>query len=199
MSELITALIYGSLSVTHPCALTSLSAVLALLHRTPKGVTISFFFGFIISQLVVGSTLQWGMGSAVGKAFYDLAQVLIGPILILIGMSFCRLLNWKAPNINFKRFGHLGLGAMLGIQLCPSSSLFFIGVFLPLSLNSSYPILMLCFYVTGATSFIYLLNWGLKRGLRWWSPLEKSLLWGQIMGVILIVLGLYFSFRKGLF
>lgn len=199
LSDLLLSMLYGGLSLTHPCALTTLTACLVILQRSQKKSSAPFFAGFTLAQLAFGSLLLFGLGSSSGKLFLDLAEMIMGPLLVLIGMTFCGLLHWKGFNLSQSRFGNFGTGALMGLQLCPSSSLFFIGVFLPITLSSEIPLFLLLSYVFGAISLIFSIHWSLKRGLRWWSALENHPLWGKGMGTLLIILGLYFSFRKGLF
>ena len=199
MIEFVTAFFYGSLSVTHPCAITTLIATLVVLQRAERRGVPLFFLGFVTALLALGSLLQWGFASSSGKLMVDMADVMLGPLLILIGMSFSGLLSWKGISPAKMPLGNLGLGALMGLQLCPSSSLFFVGVFLPLSISSDSPLILLGLYVLGATSLVSFLHWGLSRGLRWWSTLEDSPYWGKGLGFLLITLGVYFSFRKGLF
>lgn len=220
MNDLITAtisaVILGMVTTLHPCPLaTNLAAVSVVCgwnESTWKSLAsgAALVMGLAFSYAILGIAIMSMTLSAPEVVFYlnNTVRLLIGPVMILLGMVFCRMFQ-ATPFFRIIDFGSLKkknwnimksfiLGLVLALVFCPISALSFFGVLLPMAMfyqsklwipvafgvGAGLPLLVCIFLLIRGVIFADRMM--MKRGV-----LVKTI--PLISGVILIVTGLYFS------
>lgn len=163
-----------------------------------------------IAVFVLLGVVFWLFGQEVKKDFIPLfafARKLLGPLLILIGLL---LLGWIQLSLRFafhwaewmqtiakKTGGNTGaflLGSAFSLGFCPTMYVLFFGTLMPLSMETSYGLLLPPVFAA-ATAMPYLLLFGLAFVFGIDKVLIKRMkswgLWIQrFTGFILVVLGI---------
>lgn len=173
---LLTAFLLGLITIINPCQIAISTSALGYLSRNTNGstsrirvmrTTAAYALGRSLTYTVLGWLLTYlikqgmsvdGISNLLSKAESFLPYILISTALFLLYRTFfhhehegdsCR------NSTSRRRYSGTGGAFMLGMSLafafCPESALFFFGMLLPLSVNSSIGILLPPVYALAAT------------------------------------------------
>jgi cytochrome c biogenesis protein CcdA len=213
MHELSNSYLYGLAAVLHPCSLMmSFSALQLLLNLSlsqPHNRRLPFWFisGYAISLFSIGVISFSGIAqfTTLNNLLRDFSHLFIGPLLVLIGMFYTGLINWKfnspwikasTQSLQHSSKSALFLGIILGVCFCPATALLFFGAFLPYALNSDLQTLLIFPYTLGVITYLLIASLLIQRGSKWVEQHQQwSIKIGKISGTILILIGLYLSIQ----
>ncbi|MFA4945204.1 MAG: aromatic aminobenezylarsenical efflux permease ArsG family transporter [Lentisphaeria bacterium] len=158
----------GILTSASPCPLASNIAAISFIGRRaadPRHVLLSGLFytlGRTVAYVALGAAITAG-GLAVGGAarfFQTWMNLLLGPVLILAGMSLLGLLHggldWHLAGERLQARAAAGgagwaavLGAVFALSFCPVSAALFFGALIPLALRQESRLLLPMLYGVG--------------------------------------------------
>ena len=176
----ITAFILGLLTAVSPCPLaTNITAIgfigkdienrhrifiNGLLYTLGRVVTYTVLGFILIPILREGASMF-----AVQKAVSKYGEILIAPLLIVIGIYMLDLIKLNIPKISIngeyvkKRtkgsWGALFLGILFSLAFCPSSGIFFFGMLIPLSAAEAGGYLLPVVYAIATGLPVILVAW----------------------------------------
>ena len=176
----ITAFILGLLTAVSPCPLaTNITAIgfigkdienrhrifiNGLLYTLGRVVTYTVLGFILIPILREGASMF-----AVQKAVSKYGEILIAPLLIVIGIYMLDLIKLNIPKISVngeyvkKRtkgsWGALFLGILFSLAFCPSSGIFFFGMLIPLSAAEAGGYLLPVVYAIATGLPVILVAW----------------------------------------
>ena len=149
-----TALWFGILTSISPCPLaTNIAAISFISKRMGSthhivGAGLAYTVGRMVAYLVVGVIIIAGLMSvpAVANFLQKYLNLLLGPILIIVGMFLLELItvNLKGRGITSgvesraEKGGIFGagiLGFIFGLSFCPISAALFFGSLIPLAIS----------------------------------------------------------------
>lgn len=165
-----TSLGLGTLTVIHPCPLSTNIAAVSFLygwkqHYKNKILTaLLFVLGEIITFAVLGIFISHGvLNIPIAANFFQIyMRQLLGPILIIVGMILSGILLPRQYTIRISahflqglaKFGILGgfvLGILIALSFCPMSAAIFFGVLIPLAVSSNTAVLYPVFFGIGSS------------------------------------------------
>ena len=165
-----TSLGLGTLTVIHPCPLSTNIAAVSLLYGWKQGyksrisTILLFVVGEIVTFAVLGIFISFGMLNipVVANFLRTYMRQLLGPILIIVGMMLWGILLPKQFTLRiserflrvFLKFGILGgffLGILIALSFCPMSAAIFFGVLIPLSISNNAVVLYPAFFGIGSS------------------------------------------------
>ncbi|MGM0597658.1 MAG: aromatic aminobenezylarsenical efflux permease ArsG family transporter [Myxococcota bacterium] len=212
-----TAFWLGILTSISPCPLATNIAAISFVGRKvdkPAMVLLSgliYTLGRMLAYTALGLLLVGGMQKVpiLSHLLQKYMNMLLGPILIIIGMILLELLSFnlgKGRIANFfkNKFQSLGLlgaglmGIIFALSFCPTSAALFFGSLLPLSLQQQSGIVLYLVYgiATGIPVLVFavLLALGAKQVGKAYNKVVFLEKWARkITGVLFIGIGIYYS------
>ncbi len=212
----LTALWLGILTSVSPCALTTNIAAISFIGKrfsNPRMVVITglvYTFGrmityMLLSAIVVGSLLTI---PSVSNFLQKYMNKLLGPLLIIVGMSLLKLIMFSVASLNIgekiqKRVTSLGivgtglLGIIFALSFCPISAALFFGSLIPLAIQQQSKILLPFLFGIGTAIpvliFALLLSISSTLVSRAFSKINQFEPWARkITGSIFILVGIYY-------
>jgi cytochrome c biogenesis protein CcdA len=210
------ALWLGILTSVSPCPLATNIAAISFIGKrfnSPRMVTITglvYTFGrmftyMILSAIVIGSLLTI---PGVSNFLQKYMNRILGPILIIVGMSLLELIKFSTTSINIsdnmqKRVTSLGiigaglLGIIFALSFCPISAALFFGSLIPLAVQQQSVVVLPFLYGIGTALpvlvFAVLLSISSTLVSKVFSKLTQFELWARrITGSIFILVGIYY-------
>lgn len=215
----ITAFILGLLTAVSPCPLaTNITAIgfigkdienrhrifiNGLLYTLGRVVTYTVLGFILIPILREGASMF-----AVQKAVSKYGEILIAPLLIVIGIYMLDLIKLNIPKISIngeyvkKRtkgsWGALFLGILFSLAFCPSSGIFFFGMLIPLSAAEAGGYLLPVVYAIATGLPVILVAWVLAfsvAGLgKFYNRIQVFEKWfRKIVAILFIAVGIYYA------
>ena len=215
----ITAFILGLLTAVSPCPLaTNITAIgfigkdienrhrifiNGLLYTLGRVVTYTVLGFILIPILREGASMF-----AVQKAVSQYGEILIAPLLIVIGIYMLDLIKLNIPKISIngeyvkKRtkgsWGALFLGILFSLAFCPSSGIFFFGMLIPLSAAEAGGYLLPVVYAIATGLPVILVAWVLAfsvAGLgKFYNRIQSFEKWfRKIVAILFIAVGIYYA------
>ena len=216
MVVLLTAFWLGLLTSISPCPLATNIASISFISKKithPKSVLIAGLFysiGRMIAYTTVGFIVMKSLTSIPATAMFlqKYMNILLGPILILVGLFLVEALKINIKGLSISRnkierlssvgaMGSLILGFVFALSFCPVSAALFFGSLIPLSLSSSFGLLLPLVYGL-ATSlpviiFALLLALGFKNINSLFTKAGKVEHYARVVtGLIFILAGTYY-------
>ena len=156
----LTAFVLGLLTAISPCPLATNIAAIGFIGKNiedrkaifKRGIyyTVGRILAYTILGIILISILKEGASMfGIQKAISKWGELLIGPVLLLIGifMLFGDKINLpkfgfeggkKSENLAGKgSWGALLLGVLFAMAFCPSSGIFYFGMLIPMSVTAS--------------------------------------------------------------
>lgn len=209
----------GTLTVIHPCPLSTNIAAVSLLyswkqHLKNKILTaLLFVLGEIITFVVLGIFISHGVLNIPGVANFLQVYMrqLLGPILIIVGMILSGILLPRQNTIRISahflqvlsKFGVLGgfvLGILIALSFCPMSAAIFFGVLIPLAISSNAVVLYPVFFGIGSSIPLLLTVIILSQSATLFDrsflikkSAEKKL--RELASIVMILIGIFMSLR----
>lgn len=151
----LTAFILGLITAISPCPLATNITAIGFISKDMENKKMVFLRGLLytagraIAYSAVGLIFYFaGQPEGISNFFLEWGEKLLGPLMLLIGISMLDFIN-----INFPGFGKLNeklgersqkgpwgvllLGIAFALAFCPHSGVIFFGVFIPLTMNAS--------------------------------------------------------------
>jgi cytochrome c biogenesis protein CcdA len=215
----ITAFILGLLTAVSPCPLaTNITAIgfigkdienrhrifiNGLLYTLGRVVTYTVLGFILIPILREGASMF-----AVQKAVSKYGEILIAPLLIVIGIYMLDLIKLNIPKISVngeyvkKRtkgsWGALFLGILFSLAFCPSSGIFFFGMLIPLSAAEAGGYLLPVVYAIATGLPVILVAWVLAYSVaglgKFYNRIQSFEKWfRKIVAILFIAVGIYYA------
>ena len=215
----ITAFILGLLTAVSPCPLaTNITAIgfigkdienrhrifiNGLLYTLGRVVTYTVLGFILIPILREGASMF-----AVQKAVSKYGEILIAPLLIVIGIYMLDLIKLNIPKISIngeyvkKRtkgsWGALFLGILFSLAFCPSSGIFFFGMLIPLSASEAGGYLLPVVYAIATGLPVILVAWVLAYSVaglgKFYNRIQVFEKWfRKIVAILFIAVGIYYA------
>ena len=215
----ITAFILGLLTAVSPCPLaTNITAIgfigkdienrhrifiNGLLYTLGRVVTYTVLGFILIPILREGASMF-----SVQKAVSQYGEILIAPLLIVIGIYMLDLIKLNIPKISIngeyvkKRtkgsWGALFLGIIFSLAFCPSSGIFFFGMLIPLSAAEAGGYLLPVVYAIATGLPVILVAWVLAYSVaglgKFYNRIQVFEKWfRKIVAILFIAVGIYYA------
>ena len=215
----ITAFILGLLTAVSPCPLaTNITAIgfigkdIENRHRIFTNGLL-YTLGRILTYTVLGFILipilrEGASMFAVQKAVSQYGEILIAPLLIVIGIYMLDLIKLNIPKISVngeyvkKRtkgsWGALFLGILFSLAFCPSSGIFFFGMLIPLSAAEAGGYLLPVVYAIATGLPVILVAWVLAYSVaglgKFYNRIQVFEKWfRKIVAILFIAVGIYYA------
>lgn len=215
----ITAFILGLLTAVSPCPLaTNITAIgfigkdIENRHRIFTNGLL-YTLGRILTYTVLGFILipilrEGASMFAVQKTISKYGEILIAPLLIVIGIYMLDLIKLNIPKISIngeyvkKRtkgsWGALFLGILFSLAFCPSSGIFFFGMLIPLSASEAGGYLLPVVYAIATGLPVILVAWVLAYSVaglgKFYNRIQVFEKWfRKIVAILFIAVGIYYA------
>ena len=215
----ITAFILGLLTAVSPCPLaTNITAIgfigkdIENRHRIFTNGLL-YTLGRILTYTVLGFILipilrEGASMFAVQKTISKYGEILIAPLLIVIGIYMLDLIKLNIPKISIngeyvkKRtkgsWGALFLGIIFSLAFCPSSGIFFFGMLIPLSAAEAGGYLLPVVYAIATGLPVILVAWVLAYSVaglgKFYNRIQVFEKWfRKIVAILFIAVGIYYA------
>ncbi len=207
----------GILTSISPCPLATNVAAVSFISKKIHDKKIVLLTGFlytlgrIFAYLLLSAMILKSIYSVPMLSFFLQSQIhkILGPLLVIVGMLLLELVSLNLPSLGgiqkfqavFKNMGVWGafpLGAVFALSFCPVSAALFFGSLIPLAAKSSSEIILPIMYGVGTGLPVFVFAIFIAFGASWISRFFNQItlfeLWvRRSMGVIFIVVGIYFS------
>ena len=214
------ASLLGILTAISPCPLATNIASIGYISRdieNRKAIFIKgvlYTFGRILAYTALGiiliSVLEEGASVfGIQKYVSKWGEVLIGPILLLIGlfMLFGHKLNLPKFGFNgseeaYAKKGGWGaflLGVLFALAFCPSSGVLYFGMLIPLSVSSTAGWLLPVIYALATALPVIIIAWILAYSVQnlstFYGKIQTMQKWlNLVVGILFIIVGIYYCF-----
>lgn len=214
---IVTAAWLGILTSISPCPLATNIAAISFIARrvgTPRAVLLSgllYTLGRMAVYIALGVLLVRSLlaKEVVANALQEYMNLLLGPILIIVGMLLLELirLGGRGSGVSEKvgkrvqgwgLWGALVLGALFALSFCPVSAALFFGSLIPLAVKSGSGLLLPSIYGLGTAApvvvFAILLAFSAGAVGSAFNRISIFERWARrITGVLFIGIGIYLS------
>ena len=215
----ITAFILGLLTAVSPCPLATNITAIGFIGKDIENRHRIFINGLlytlgrILTYTVLGFILipilrEGASMFAVQKAVSQYGEILIAPLLIVIGIYMLDLIKLNIPKISVngeyvkKRtkgsWGALFLGILFSLAFCPSSGIFFFGMLIPLSAAEAGGYLLPVVYAIATGLPVILAAWVLAYSVaglgKFYNRIQAFEKWfRKIVAILFIAVGIYYA------
>ena len=207
--------VLGVLTTIQPCPLTTNFAALTLMFDCLQSssrkfaVGLAFLFGIIFSYVLLGFLICYGVISVplLANFLQETLGKLQGPLLIIIGMFFVKLLKLPKPMLRLLSGKHwkqkkewgIGAGFILGaglvLSFCPTTAAMFFGIMIPIASTHEVWMVFPVLYGLGAGIPIAGVALLASRKTRWLEGKGWDR-WRRLLGITLIVAGIFWSLKN---
>lgn len=215
----ITAFVLGLLTAVSPCPLATNITAIGFIGKDIENRHRIFINGLlytlgrILTYTVLGFILipilrEGASMFAVQKAVSKYGEILIAPLLIVIGIYMLDLIKLNIPKISIngeyvkKRtkgsWGALFLGILFSLAFCPSSGIFFFGMLIPLSAAEAGGYLLPVVYAIATGLPVILVAWVLAYSVaglgKFYNRIQAFEKWfRKIVAILFIAVGIYYA------
>ena len=215
----ITAFILGLLTAVSPCPLATNITAIGFIGKDIENRHRIFINGLlytlgrILTYTVLGFILipilrEGASMFAVQKAISKYGEILIAPLLIVIGIYMLDLIKLNIPKISIngeyvkKRtkgsWGALFLGILFSLAFCPSSGIFFFGMLIPLSAAEAGGYLLPVVFAIATGLPVILVAWVLAYSVaglgKFYNRIQVFEKWfRKIVAILFIAVGIYYA------
>lgn len=215
----ITAFILGILTAISPCPLaTNITAIgfigkdienhhrifiNGLLYTLGRVVTYTVL-GFILIPILREGASMFSVQKAISKY----GEILIAPLLIVIGIYMLDIIKLNLPKINFSGenlkkktkggWGALFLGILFSLAFCPTSGIFYFGMLIPMSASETGGYLLPVVYAIATGLPVILVAWVLAYSVaglgKFYNRMQVFEKWfRKVVAILFIVVGIYYA------
>jgi cytochrome c biogenesis protein CcdA len=220
MLAVFSALWFGILTSISPCPLaTNIAAISYISKRMDStrhilGAGIAYTIGRMIAYLAVGVIIVAGLMSvpAVANFLQKYLNLLLGPILIIVGMFLLELFVVNLPGKGItagmeskvEKGGILGagiLGIIFGLSFCPISAALFFGSLIPLAIEHESRFVLPSIFGIGTALpvvvFAFIIAFSVQSLGKAFNALKAVEKWARIItGLLFILLGMYYVLAR---
>jgi cytochrome c biogenesis protein CcdA len=214
---LVAAFFLGLMVAISPCPMaTNITAIAYISKKVGDSkhtllVGILYTLGRMFTYVAISATIVWlGMNlQIISTILQDYGELLIGPLLIIIGILMLDLVKINLPTSKtlsslqerLSNKGPLGgflLGAIFALAFCPFSAMLFFGLLIPLAIKTGDGILVPSVFAlaTGlpVIIFAYLLSKSVSKLGKRMKQVETFEKWmRKIVAAIFILIGAYLT------
>jgi cytochrome c biogenesis protein CcdA len=214
------ALWFGILTSISPCPLaTNIAAISFISKRMDStchivGAGLAYTIGRMIAYLVVGIVIIAGLMSvpAVANFLQKYLNLLLGPILIIVGMFLLELIIVNLPGKSIaggmesriEKGGIIGAGALgiiFGLSFCPISAALFFGSLIPLAISHGSRVLLPSVYGIGTALpvvvFALVIAFSAQSLGKAFDALRVFEKWARVItGLLFILIGIYYVLAR---
>lgn len=214
----LTAFLLGLLTAISPCPLTTNIAAIGYIGRDIENRRriflngVFYTVGRIIAYTVLGIVLisilkegasVFGIQKAIGKW----GELLIGPMLLLIGLFMLIGHRLNLPRFGFGGngeclarkggWGALPLGVLFAMAFCPTSGVFYFGMLIPMAVTASagwlLPVLFAVATALPVLAVAWILAFSVEKVGEFYGRIRTLQKWlNIIVGIIFIAVGMYY-------
>ena len=214
------AFLLGILTAISPCPLATNIASIGYISRdieNRKAVFIKgvlYTFGRILAYTALGivliSILEEGASVfGIQKYVSKWGELLIGPILILIGLFMLFGNKLTIPKFGFNGsgescskkggWGAFLLGVLFALAFCPSSGVLYFGMLIPLSVSSAAGWLLPVIYAFATALPVLAVAWILAYSVQnlstFYGRIQTIQKWlNLVVGILFLIVGIYYCF-----
>lgn len=214
----LTAFLLGLLTAISPCPLATNIAAIGYIDRDIENRRriflngVFYTVGRIIAYTVLGIVLisilkegasVFGIQKAIGKW----GELLIGPMLLLIGLFMLIGHRLNLPRFGFGGngeclarkggWGALPLGVLFAMAFCPTSGVFYFGMLIPMAVTASagwlLPVLFAVATALPVLAVAWILAFSVEKVGEFYGRIRTLQKWlNIIVGIIFIAVGIYY-------
>lgn len=215
----LTAFLLGLLTAISPCPLATNIAAIGYISKDIEsrrrifrnGVlyTVGRILAYTVLGIVLISILKEGASVfGIQKAIGKWGEMLIGPLLLLIGLFMLIGHKLNLPQFGFGGNGEglarkgargaLFLGVLFALAFCPTSGVLYFGMLIPMSVTESAGWLLPALFAVATALPVLIVAWVLAFSVKkigeFYGKLRTIQKWlNFIVGLIFIAVGLYYS------
>lgn len=215
----ITAFILGILTAISPCPLATNVTAIGFIGKDIENHHRIFINGLlytlgrIITYTILGVILipilrEGASMFSVQKAVSKYGEMLIAPLLIVIGIYMLDIIKLNLPKINFsgnnlKRktkgsWGALFLGILFSLAFCPTSGIFYFGMLMPMSAAETGGYLLPVVYAIATGLPVILVAWVLAYSVaglgKLYNRIQVFEKWfRKVVAILFIAVGIYYA------
>lgn len=215
----ITAFILGILTAISPCPLATNITAIGFIGKDIENHHRIFINGLlytlgrIITYTILGVILipilrEGASMFSVQKAVSKYGEMLIAPLLIVIGVYMLDIIKLNLPKINFsgnnlKRktkgsWGALFLGILFSLAFCPTSGIFYFGMLMPMSAAETGGYLLPVVYAIATGLPVILIAWVLAYSVaglgKLYNRIQVFEKWfRKVVAILFIAVGIYYA------
>jgi cytochrome c-type biogenesis protein len=215
----ITAFILGILTAISPCPLATNITAIGFIGKDIENHHRIFINGLlytlgrIITYTILGVILipilrEGASMFSVQKAVSKYGEMLIAPLLIVIGVYMLDIIKLNLPKINFsgnnlKRktkgsWGALFLGILFSLAFCPTSGIFYFGMLMPMSAAETGGYLLPVVYAIATGLPVILVAWVLAYSVaglgKLYNRIQVFEKWfRKVVAILFIAVGIYYA------
>lgn len=219
-TPVLTAFLLGLLTAISPCPLATNIAAVGFIGRNienRKRVFINgllYTLGRVLSYTLLGVVLIMILreGSSmfgIQKAIGTWGELLIGPMLLIIGMFMLFGDKLNLPKFGFNgnaeglaRKGGAGallIGVLFALAFCPTSGVFYFGMLIPMSATATAGYLLPAVFAIATAIPVLIVAWILAFSVQqmsnFYGRIKTVQKWlNLIVGILFIVIGIYYCF-----
>jgi len=211
---LVSAIVLGLLIAIAPCPMTLNITAMGFIGKDVSDRRMVFFngifyaLGTVVSYSGLAMILYFGADRfRISSVFQQYPEVIVGPLLLLIGIYMTGLIRLDFPAFNrftrrferrtsFRTWDSFLLGVALALAFCPYSGMLYFGMLIPLTITTSQPGLSLAFSLAAGIPvvvFAWLLAFTVSGIGKMFNRLKAFEFWfRKVIAVIFMGVGTYY-------
>ncbi len=209
-----TAFLLGLLTALSPCPLATNIAAIGFIGKDIENRKrifrngLLYTLGRILSYTLLGVVLililkEGSSMFGIQKTIGTWGELVLGPLLFLIGLFMLFGDRLNLPQFGFQgnaeglaRKG--GWGALFALAFCPTSGVFYFGMLIPMSATATAGYLLPVVFAIATAIPVLVVAWILAFSVQqlgsFYGKMQKVQKWmNRIVGVLFIVIGIYYS------
>lgn len=218
----LTAFILGLLTAISPCPLATNIAAIGFISKNIEDRKAIFMRGIyytagrVLAYTVLGiiliSILKEGASMfGIQKAISKWGELLIGPVLLIIGLFMLFGDKINLPKIGFEggekgeklagkgSWGALLLGVLFAMAFCPSSGIFYFGMLIPMSVTATVGWLLPVLFAVATALPVLVVAWILAFSVEKvgevYGKIQTIQKWLNIVvGTLFVIVGIYYCY-----
>ena len=216
----LTAFVLGLLTAISPCPLATNIAAIGFIGKNiedrkaifKRGIyyTVGRILAYTVLGIILISILKEGASMfGIQKAISKWGELLIGPVLLIIGLYMLFGDKINLPKFGFDGgekgerlagkglWGALLLGVLFAMAFCPSSGIFYFGMLIPMSVTASVGWLLPVLFAVATSLPVLVVAWILAFSVEKvgevYGKIQTVQKWlNIIVGTIFVLVGIYY-------
>lgn len=216
----LTAFLLGLLTAISPCPLATNIAAIGFIGKDIEnqkriflnGVlyTIGRVLAYTLLGIVLIIILKEGTGIfGIQKAISKWGEMLLGPLLLLIGLFMIFGSHLNLPKFGYEgngeglakkgTWGALLLGMLFALAFCPSSGVFYFGMLIPMAVSSPAGWLLPVLFAIATSLPVLIVAWllafSVERIGEFYGKIQTIQKWLNILvGALFVIIGIYYCY-----
>lgn len=218
----LTAFILGLLTAISPCPLATNIAAIGFISKNIedrkaifiRGIyyTVGRVLAYTVLGIILISILKEGASMfGIQKAISKWGELLIGPVLLLIGLFMLFGDKINLPKFGFEggekgeklagkgSWGALLLGVLFAMAFCPSSGIFYFGMLIPMSVTATIGWLLPVLFAVATALPVLVVAWILAFSVEKvgevYGKIQTVQKWLNIVvGTLFVIVGIYYCY-----